>query len=440
MDRIPVINLFVLPKLIEYINSNNIVIAGGILRYSDGMIYRKIISNCRLNYRNAYFGKLIRQNLPFYNNNRSGQMNEQSSNFIHIEVDIKSEEIVSLNNKLQNADMTREAYNQLIKYSHTEKLFILRYALRQNLFNITKLFYPYWKKIDNFVYISYFSTIKTTSYASNKKKSEKDFSTNIIYADFNFRKWRLVNNEPNSEDISKQMDDHYRTVERNRKKDRYKYVYILCNDLTLRYCDLKKNLNFNFKEEEPSTSNISTSNGSTSKCSTSECTTSKCSSSKCSTSKCSTSECSTSECSTSECSTSDSDSINYREINRGCNIETFYIKEELFEKLIYSICYDDMEKKLSSIRIPNYKVISEKDLEKFYKEENNKDKYKEIKKHILSVVTQNDIPKYCKERPHQAFLLHKLLSKFSEKIKDSRNEMIELWEKYLFDYDLIIIL
>ena len=96
-------------------------------------------------------------------------MNEQSSNFIHTKVDIKSEEIVSLNNKLQNADMTREAYNQLIKYSHTEKLFILRYALRQNLFNFTKLFYPYWKKIDNFVYISYFSTIKTTSYASNKK-------------------------------------------------------------------------------------------------------------------------------------------------------------------------------------------------------------------------------------------------------------------------------
>ena len=79
---------------------------------------------------------------------------------------------MSLNNKLQNADMNREAYNQIIKYSHTEKLFILRYALRQNLFNITKLFYPYWKKIDNFVYISYFSTIKTTSYASNKKVSE----------------------------------------------------------------------------------------------------------------------------------------------------------------------------------------------------------------------------------------------------------------------------
>ncbi|KAG4081972.1 hypothetical protein H8356DRAFT_1019729 [Neocallimastix lanati (nom. inval.)] len=391
MDRIPVINLFVLPKLIEYINSNNIVIAGGILRYSDGMIYRKIISNYRLNYRNAYFGKLLRQNLPFYNNNRSRRMNEQLSYFIHAKVDIKSEEIVSLNNKLQNANMTREAYNQIIKYSHTEKLFILRYALRQNLFNITKLFYPYWKKIDNFVYISYFSTITTSSYASNKKKSEKDFSTNIIYANFNFREWRLVNDEPNSEDISKQMDDHYRIVERNRKKDRYKYVYILCNDLTLRYCDLKKNLNFNFKEDEPSTSN-------------------------------------------------DSDSINYREINRGCNIETFYIKEELLEKLIYSICYDNMEKKLSSIRIPNYKVISEKDMENFYKEENNKDKYKEIKKHILSVVTQNDIPKYCKERPHQAFLLYELLSKFSEKIKDSRNEMIELWEKYLFDYDLIIIL
>ncbi|KAG4082188.1 hypothetical protein H8356DRAFT_1754301 [Neocallimastix lanati (nom. inval.)] len=213
------------------------------------------------------------------------------------------------------------------------------------------------------------------------------------------------------------MDDHYRIVERNRKKDRYKYVYILCNDLTLRYCDLKKNLNFNFKEEEPSTSNgstskcstsecstskCSTSECSTSKCTTSKCTTSKCTTSKCTTSKCSSSKCSTSECSTSECSTSDSDSINYREINRGCNIETFYIKEELLEKLIYSICYDDMEKKF--------------------------------------VVTQNDIPKYCKERPHQAFLLYELLSKFSEKIKDSRNEMIELWEKYLFDYDLIIIL
>ena len=47
-----------------------------------------------------------------------------------------------------------------------------------------------------------------------------------------------------------------------------------------------------------------------------------------------------------------------------------------------------MEKKLSSISIPNYKVISVEDMEKFYKEENNKDKYKEIKKHILSVVTQ----------------------------------------------------
>ncbi|KAG4086016.1 hypothetical protein H8356DRAFT_1434925 [Neocallimastix lanati (nom. inval.)] len=405
MDRIPVINLFVLPKLIEYINSNNIVIAGGILRYSDGMIYRKIISNCRLNYRNAYFGKLIRQNLPFYNNNRSGQMNEQSSNFIHIEVDIKSEEIVSLNNKLQNADMTREAYNQIIKYSHTEKLFILRYALRQNLFNITKLFYPYWKKIDNFIYISYFSTIKTTSYASNKKKSEKDFSTNIIYADFNLREWKLVNEELNSENISKRMDDHYSTEEGNRTKDRYKYVYMLCNDLTLRYCDLKKNLNFNFKKQKRSTSKRSTSKRSTSKR-----------------------------------STSDSGSINFREVNRGRNIESFYIKQELLEKLIYSICYDDMEKKLSSIRIPNSQETSIEKMEKIYKEENNKDKYKEIKKHILSVVTQNDIPKYCNERPHQAFLLHELLISFSKTMKKTRKEMIELWKKYLFDYDLIIIL
>jgi len=53
MDKIPVINLFVLLKLIIYINSNNIVITGSILKYSDGMIYRKIISNYRLNYRNA---------------------------------------------------------------------------------------------------------------------------------------------------------------------------------------------------------------------------------------------------------------------------------------------------------------------------------------------------------------------------------------------------
>ncbi|KAG4082384.1 hypothetical protein H8356DRAFT_1386389 [Neocallimastix lanati (nom. inval.)] len=395
MDRIP-----------NILNSNNIVIAGGILRYSDGMIYRKIISNYRLNYRNAYFGKLLRQNLPFYNNNRS-RTNERTVILLYsrIEVDIKSEEIVSLNNKLQNADMTREAYNQIIKYSHTEKLFILRYALRQNLFNITKLFYPYWKKIDNFIYISYFSTIKTTSYASNKKKSVNDFSTNIIYADFNLREWKLVNEELNSENISKQMDDHYSTEEGNRTKDRYKYVYMLCNDLTLRYCDLKKNLNFNFKKQKRSTSKRSTSKRSTSKR-----------------------------------STSDSGSINFREVNRGRNIESFYIKQELLEKLIYSICYDDMEKKLSSIRIPNSQETSIEKMEKIYKEENNKDKYKEIKKHILSVVTQNDIPKYCNERPHQAFLLHELLISFSKTMKKTRKEMIELWKKYLFDYDLIIIL
>ena len=151
------------------------------------------------------------------------------------------------------------------------------------------------------------------------------------------------------------MDKHYSIEERNRRKDRYKYIYILCNDL-------KNNLNFNFKKQNRSTSKCSPSKCSTSKCSPSKCSTSKCSTSKCSTSKCSTSECTTSKCttkcssskcspskcSTSECSTSDSDSINYREINRGCNIETFYIKEELLEKLIYSICYDDMEKKLSS--------------------------------------------------------------------------------------------
>jgi len=42
MDRIPVINIFVVPILIKYINSNNIEIAGGILRYSNRTIYRKI--------------------------------------------------------------------------------------------------------------------------------------------------------------------------------------------------------------------------------------------------------------------------------------------------------------------------------------------------------------------------------------------------------------
>ncbi|KAG4092409.1 hypothetical protein H8356DRAFT_1294544 [Neocallimastix lanati (nom. inval.)] len=121
---------------------------------------------------------------------------------------------------------------------------------------------------------------------------------------------------------------------------------------------------------------------------------------------------STSKCSTSKCSTSDSGSINFREVNRGRNIESFYIKEELLEMLIYSICYDDMEKNCHLFK---------------------------LKKHILSVVTQNDIPKYCKERPHQAFLLHKLLSSFSKTMKDTRNEMVELWKKNLFDYDLIII-
>jgi len=76
-----------------------------------------------------------------------------------------------------------------------------------------------------------------------------------------------------------------------------------------------------------------------------------------------------------------------------------------------------MEKKLSSIRIQNYQETSVEKMEKIYKEENNEDKYKEIKKHILNVVTHNDIPKYCKERPHQAFLLHELLSSFSDDMK-----------------------
>ena len=84
---------------------------------------------------------------------------------------------------------------------------------------------------------------------------------------------------------------------------------------------------------------------------------------------------------------------------------------------------------MSSIRIPNYQETSVKEMEKIYKEENNEDKYKEINKHILSVVTQNNIPKYCKERPHQAFLLHELLSLFSKTMKNNRNEMIELWKK-----------
>ncbi|KAG4100569.1 hypothetical protein H8356DRAFT_1339463 [Neocallimastix lanati (nom. inval.)] len=136
--------------------------------------------------------------------------NEQSSNFIQAKVDIKSEEIV-------------------------------------------------------FVYISYFSTIKTTSYAM------KDFSTNIIYTDFNFQEWRLVNDEPNSKDISKLMEEHYNTEEKKTKR-----------------------------------------------------------------------------------STSDSDSINLREINHGCNVEFFYIKEELLEMLIYSIYY---------------KQISVEKKEKIYKEE-----------------------------------------------------------------------
>jgi len=42
---------------------------------------------------------------------KNKQINEQSSNFIQAKVDIKSEEIVSLNNKLQNANMNIEAYN-----------------------------------------------------------------------------------------------------------------------------------------------------------------------------------------------------------------------------------------------------------------------------------------------------------------------------------------
>jgi len=110
------------------------------------------------------------------------------------------------------------------------------------------------------------------------------------------------------------------------------------------------------------------------------------------------------------------------------------------EVMIYSICYDDIEKKLSSFPIEGYKQVSAEKMEEICKEENNEDKYRLIKKHILNVVTQNNIPKYCNERPHQAFLLHKLLSSFSLTVKDKRPKIIELWKKYLFDYNLIIVL
>ncbi len=390
MDRIPVINTFVLPKLIEYINSNNIVIAGGVLRYSDGMIYRKISSNYHLNYKNAYFEKLLSHNLPIYNNYINKQINEQSSNFIHANVDIEDEEIVSLNNKLQNVDMSREAYNQIIRYSHTEVLFILRYAFHKKLANITKLFYLYWKQIDDFVYISYFSTIKNTSYASNKIKSVNDFSANIIYADLTFQEWRLVNDRPDSRNISKLMEDHYYTEEAKRSKTRYKYVYMLCNDFTLRYRDFKANLNSNFKKQNRSTTK--------------------------------------------------SKSKNLREINRGRNITSFYVKQDLMEMFIYSICYDDVESKLSSISIPGYTQTSVENMKEIFEEENNGDEYKELITHILSVVTRNDIQKYCKERPHQAFLLHELLKSFSVTISKTRTDMIDEWKKYLFNYDLIMII
>jgi len=387
LHEVPAINTLLLPKLIEYINSRKIVIAGGILEYSCGIIYRKVSFGYHLSRNNMFFEDLLTHSLPYYNRDKNKQINDHSSSFIYAKVDIKDEEIICLNDGLQN-DINREVYDQIIKYSHTKKLYILKYALQHNLSNITKLFYPYWKKTDNFIYISYFSGIKNTSYASNKKRSVEDFSSNIIYTDLEFKKWMTLNDTSYSKDISNLMKEHYDAVVENPLKDRYKYVYLLCNDFTLRYRDLKNYLNFNAKKKKKKKT---TSN-------------------------------------------------NLRDINRGRNIKSFYKKEELMEVMIYSICYDDIEKKLSSFPIEGYKQVSAEKMEEICKEENNEDKYRLIKKHILNVVTQNNIPKYCNERPHQAFLLHKLLSSFSLTVKDKRPKIIELWKKYLFDYNLIIVL
>ncbi|KAG4083483.1 hypothetical protein H8356DRAFT_1357378 [Neocallimastix lanati (nom. inval.)] len=97
----------------------------------------------------------------------------------------------------------KQFFEIINKYSHIQKLDIIKFAIINNLNEIKNLFYPYWREDDGLIYISYLSATEKTSYSSNKKKGIDDFSKDIICSDRTLKKWKIM------ESISKMMKEHY---------------------------------------------------------------------------------------------------------------------------------------------------------------------------------------------------------------------------------------
>jgi len=110
--------------------------------------------------------------------------------------------IFKIENMLQQKSF-KQFFEIINKYSHIQKLDIIKFAIINNLNEIKNLFYPYWREDDGLIYISYLSATEKTSYSSNKKKGIDDFSKDIICSDRTLKKWKVM------ESISKMMKEHY---------------------------------------------------------------------------------------------------------------------------------------------------------------------------------------------------------------------------------------
>ena len=402
--EIPILNSFIINNIIDIVKMNTIIINENILEYSCGIFFLERSSNVHYcstssttdiisinssidisSYpsNDPTLSDIENNNVHTITSNEIQNQNNTNNNISYNTCNVKSEEMVVKIKKLENNlnnNSIKEFYDSVSQLFYTEILEILKYSLKNNLKHIKYLLCPYWLEYNDSYYISYFSSIKNSSYASNKKRSVNDFSNMIIYSDKEFKNWLPLKDTELKKNMSIVFQNHYNEETSKRIKDRLKYVYVLCNDFTLRYRDLRNDLNYYSKENTVLK--------------------------------------------------------NLRNINRGRNINNFYDKKELIEMFVYSVCFDNLESELPIIE--SYKEISVSEVKSLY--ENNKGEMVDLIKYILDIVTNNNVYKYCSERPHQAFLMYKLLSSIPYLIKMTRHNIIDIWKNYLFTYNLIVIL
>ncbi|ORX42670.1 hypothetical protein BCR36DRAFT_306468 [Piromyces finnis] len=200
---------------------------------------------------------------------------------------------------------------------------------------------------------------------SNKDKSINDFNNTIYHTDASFKKWTLLKN-PELNKISLIIQKHYSDERSKRINNKKRFVYFQCTDFAIRYLN------------SCNESCIQNKNSSTIK--------------------------------------------NLRKINRGRNIYNFSVKKELIKTLFYSLCFDENEDKLKSIK--DFKIITPENITGLYK--NNAKEIKDIMKNVIDDVTNNNLEEYCHERPYQTFLMFKLFSSLPELYQMSKPKIIEL--------------